>query len=373
MVNPFKFILRKRKERQNIPTLAKSGSNDLDFIENIRENPRRFAKLEHKLTHKPTGEILREIYLGLKIINVKFKEIFHQRSIAVIPPKYEFWTYLLLSVKFATLGYSTKFLYPNWSRPLIDQIKLNLKYLKYQNLSFVNVEDFKPETLEDARVLNFSESFKGVKNTIPSFSTAVVDKDCDLDYAIAYILVNTFSFAGMKKSNLKRIIIDKEIRADFERKINNRIEAIGRNNGAKIRSKQLKQQIHELVSEAVSEGADLLMGGDDFENDHYRNIIVNDVTKDMRIFQKKFYGPVMLLSYCSFDNENLSQMIGQQPSKGIIVFTNNVRFVDLHQVSFIDKVVVERPFIKSQPAYMNIIEHKPTLEILFRMMETISN
>jgi hypothetical protein len=360
------FTLFRRKGDSQLKLTSKNSA-DNDFLNIVRENPESFASLEHQRTHKPIDEILREINLGLRINNLNFDESFtSKKTMVIIPPKYELWLYFLLAIRLSHLGYKVLFLYHNWSNNLIESIKPTLSYLKYQNLTIENAEDYAFSVHDDVMILNFADSYKGIKTTVPSFSTAIVDKNSDLDYVMAYILANAFSFAGMKKSNLKRIIVDESIKDVFEQKIFNRMAAISEINSAKITSHRFKEQIHEIVSEAISEGADLILGGDNFDVDNFRNIILNNVTREMRVFQKSFYGPVLQLSYCSFEPRPLSKMIMQQPSRGIVVFTNDKTFIDLHKVCFKNKEYVVRPLENGN--YTGIVEYNPTLEVMFKLL-----
>ncbi len=220
---------------------------------------------------------------------------------------------------------------------------------------------------EDVLILNFADSYNGIASTVPGFSTAIVSKDSDLDYVMAYIFANAFSFAGMKKSNLKRIIIDEDIKAEFEKRVYSRLVSIDNFNTTKITSSRVKIQIHQIVSDAISEGADLILGGDDFENDNYNNVILNNVTREMRVFQKSFFGPVLQLTYTSFEPKILNKIIDQQPSRGLVLFSNDNKFVSLHQSCFRGRDHVIRP-VDNERNISGIIEYNPSLETMFKML-----
>lgn len=361
------FNLLARKEESSLKLNLKQKANG-DFLTLIREKPELFADLEHSINHKEVDEILNEIQLGLRINNLSQDDlVVIKKPVVIIPPKYEMWLYFLLAIRLSHIGNKVIFLHHNWSNALIDSIKPTLSYLKYQNLTLHNAEDY-TFPVHDVFILNFSDSYKGIKSNVPAYSTLVVDKNSDLDYVMAYVFANAFSFAGMKKSNVKRIIIEESLREDFERKINSRLSAVNDINAAKIRSKRLKTQIHEIVSEAISEGADLLVGGDDFEVDNYKNIILNNVTHDMRVYQKNFFGPVLQLLYTSYDPKSLAKVIRQQPSKGIVIFTDDNKFIDLHRSCFKNKSIVVRPFV-NQTKLAGIIEYNPTLESMFKLID----
>lgn len=360
-------ILFKNKSKKNSQHQIVKKNGDLIF--NLQADIDYYVELEHRANLKNKIEILREIDLGLNFldlpIGVKKRD---SEAIVLIPPKYELWTFLLISIKLALSGYRVVFLYHDWCKELISELRSNLNYIKYQNLTLKYIDEFDFKHLPGFKFLNFYQTYRGVPVTVPGFSTALLTADCDLDYAVTYILHNAFTFNGLKSSNLKRIIIDTNIKTQVLNKLRIRINAISTTNTSKTKSRKIKKQINELVMESISEGSDLLLGGGEIENDYLNNVILNDVVKDMRIFQKKFFGPVLLLTYSDFSHESLNDLIKQQPSQGIIVFSNH----DLIDNSFINyKIgtkVLYRP-LRQTTFYNEIVENNPSMEYIFNSID----
>lgn len=362
------FLSRFKKKDTDVQV-----STDGDIVELIEKNKLYFCQLESTWTNKPLTEVEREIDLGLQINAANLAQefqIFTGASILMIPPKYEFWTYLLIALNLVQLGYDVTFLYHSWSRDIIKAIQPNLKFLKYQGINFSEIEKFDFISAANSKILNFSESIKGIPNTIPSFSTALITPDCDLDYVFAYILESTFSFAGLKKSSLKRVIVDNKLKDEFRTKLLQRLISVDIKNNSKIKSRKLRQQIHELISDGISEGADLVLGASDYENDEYANVILENVDKDMRIYQKKFFGPVLLFSYIDFeDDSTLRKFLSQQPSRGIVIFGNETTIPQQVCDSLKDKYqLVFRP-VTGESDYISILENYPSLELLLRFLK----
>lgn len=363
----FKFLKKKQPEpsSKKKETLPKKG----DLISLIRSDAKYFIEIETNLIHKPSSDIESEIELGLNIYNLELKLTDSKKTIVIIPPKYEFWSYFLLAVKLNEIGYRVVFVYHKWAKELVEKMKPNLTYLRYQNLILADIDEFNSSKYPEALVVNLSDSYKGIQNNIPAFSTAVVSDTADLDYVMAYILQNTFAFAGLKKSNLKRIIIDETRKKEFQEKIHIRLKSVDPINPAKIKSRNLKDEIHKLVSESIAEGANLIVGGEDFESDYYKNIVLDEVPKEARSFQKNFYGPVLLLTYSDFGPQNLKDVIKQQPSNGIVVFTNDLKFIDMHSIAFSTSQYVLRPY--DDMKYSIIFENNPSLEKVFKFLGII--
>lgn len=352
----------RRQADKKVPFKSKERA---DFVSLLQNERTYYAECEKELTNKPINEILLEIDTGLKIFKANLEstfETFENRSIILVPPKYEFWSYLLLGLSFSKMGYRTQFLYHNWSNQLIELIKPNLEYLEYQNLVFINAEDFNLKKNKKSEVFNFSESVKGLRSTIPSFSTAIVTSSSDIDYALAYVFANAFAFAGLKKSNLKRIIVDTSIKEEFRLKLESRLTGLDAFNSSRIRSKKIRKDIHELISDGISDGANLIVGESDFESDSYSNVILTDVVRESRIYQKKFFGPVLLVSFVDFsDKEELEGYLLQQPASGVVVFDESF---SIETVEISKKITfVHRP-LPSDTLYLEIIEDNPSLELL---------
>jgi hypothetical protein len=348
-----------KKKLPNIKKLSKSH----DLLTLVKSHSEYFAAKENEITHKPISEVIREISLGLKLEDIEFKSI-QDQTIVLVPPKYEFWVYMLMGLFLAMRGNKVVFLYYNWSKKLIETMKSNLSYLKYQNLIFQDIENDNKFWPEDSLILNFSDDYKKGEK-IPSFSTAVIADNADLDYIMGYLLSNSFSFTGMKTSNLKRVFVPKSFQVEFEQKLGIRSDSMLQVSETRIRSKKILDNIHELVSEAISDGAELMLGTPGLEKDYYENIILSNVNKDMRIYQKKFFGPILLICYIDFETEEFYDFLKQQPSKGILVFGDTLKLRD----EFSEKYhFVYRP-LQTFPKYNAILENNPGLELIFNKLE----
>lgn len=340
-----------------------------DIVQFIRRKPYFFADLESKLLQKPAEEVRNEIHIGLKILDLKLPLTFsNSEDIILIPPKYEFWVYFFLAIKLVWSGKKVTLLFYKWSTKIIELIIPATKYLSYQNLKFLNIDEFNFNPAEKIQIINFSESFRGIKSTIPSFSTAYVTKNADLDYAAAYITEHAFTFAGLKKSNLKRILIDSEIFDNFSKKLARRLSNDSLTNGSTLRSKKLTEEIHQLISEAISDGADLLHGDGILENNEQPvNVILSRVQPDMRIYQKKFFGPVLLLTCVEHNTEEFNKSIKVQPSKGIVVFDNDKG--DLQTLNLPKDFIYAKRSVKNKAEEIDVLEEHPSIEYFLQNLK----
>jgi len=309
----------KKVEVQIVPAIHK------DLIGYLKANKKYFVRFESKILSKSSEEVEKEFDLGFRILNLDFKEDFKdKKTIIFIPQKYELWPHLFLGIKLVKIGYNVHFLYFGWAKKIIKLISSRTNYVDYQNLKFSDIDDYHIDDIKDSFFINMSESFDGIKTTVPSFSTVYLKKGCDLDYATAFIVDHAFSFAGLKKSSIKRVILDKGLESEFLRKIQLKLNFGKTQNSSLIKSSRTMDEIREIVSEAISDGAELHAGDAIINSEELpKNILLSDVRPEMRIFQKKFFGPVLLVTSISKANSSLSQVLNMQPSNGIVVFVKN--------------------------------------------------
>ena len=356
-----KFLNRKKKKEESLGLVEIQG----DIIQFLRKNENYFAEYELKSIHKTKEETKSEFYLGSKILELKLKEVFENSSkVILIPPKYEFWTYIFLAIKFVKLGYKVEFLYYPWAKEIVALLEKYSNYLEYANLKFSEVENFEVNLNENPYVINFSDTLKGIRTTVPTFSTAYITANCDLDLAIEYIINHAFSFAGLKKSNLKRVIVDNEILTIFISKLAKKLDLGNLINDTKITSAQTSRQFQEIVSEAISDGAEVLNGSGIIHPDEdLHNVVLINVRPDMQVFQKKFFGP--LLAITAKGENSLVKLFKQQPSRGIVVFTSKDKISELNLPS---EYIYAIRNAEEMSENAKVLNDHPSLEYLLRFL-----
>lgn len=326
-------------------------------------------KFESKLLSKALDDVANDFQLGYQILNYNFDGIKNNKpsQIILIPPKYELWPYLFLAIKFVSVGIEVNFLYFGWAKNIIKLLEKHKKSKEYESLRFFDVEEFTLSQGRGTLTLNFSESINGIYANIPTFSTVVVSKHADIDFALAYILNHAFSFAGLKNSNIKRVILDKECEQTFLDKLSNRIQFGIDTNLSQITSQIFIDKMQQSILEAISDGAELFFGTPEFIAKSYpQNLILNKITPNMSIFQKKIYGPLLMILTTDFEMSQLEMVLKKQPSKGIIVFG------DEQQVGTFLPRNTELYYVYRYPHQQlkrhNIIFENPALEYVFESL-----
>jgi hypothetical protein len=361
----FKNFINRIKPQKKVKIKAKTLMlMHKDLIRYLKANRKYFIGFESKRISKSKEEAGREFDLGYKLLDLDLSEnFFSKRPIIIIPPKYELWPHLFLALKLVRLGYEVDFLYFRWARKIIKLLVPRTEYLDYQNLKFYDVEEYDRTKVARAQVFNMSDTVKGIPSNVPSYSTAYVSKRADLDYAAAFITEHAFNFAGLKKSSIKRVLLEEGIEKAFVEKVAGRLRLGREFNLSFIKSEKTMEGIRELISEAISDGADVHWGDAIFSSTELpRNIFLSDVKPEMRIFQKRFYGPVLETLNIADTEMPLDKLFKMQPSTGIVVFCKNkdCEVIDILPEGF------EYAFrsAETRAVKLELLNDHPTLEFL---------
>ncbi|HEV2590379.1 MAG TPA: aldehyde dehydrogenase family protein [Gaiellaceae bacterium] len=138
----------------------------------------------------------------------------------------------------------------------------------------------------------------GGKNAI------IVMDDADLDLAVDGICWSAFGTAGQRCTAASRVIVQRGIYAELQKKLVARAEAM--KIGAPwednvdigpVINKAAVDKIHSYTEIGKSEGAKLLTGGETVEGEgfYYRPTVFADVEPQMRIAQEEIFGPTTAL------------------------------------------------------------------------------
>lgn len=127
---------------------------------------------------------------------------------------------------------------------------------------------------------------------------AIVLEDVDLDDTAENIVKGAFSYSGQRCTAVKRVLVMDEIADDLIKKIKQRVEKlkVGKPmEGATITpliDDKAADFVQELIDDATSKGAKLIMGNKRDKNLIYPTVFDN-VTLDMRIAWEEPFGPVL--------------------------------------------------------------------------------
>lgn len=161
----------------------------------------------------------------------------------------------------------------------------------------------------------------------------IVFEDCDVAEVAEHIFENRFINCGQMCDALKRLIVHE---SKFEEVKTALLEIvvkkkIGDANDEKtdigpLVSKRQLELLEEQVANAVAKGAKVLIGGkrpSGLVGAYYEPTLIENVTKDMRIWQEEVFGPVLPIVTFDTQEEAIRMANDTKYGLGAYVFTND--------------------------------------------------
>ncbi|MFC9356005.1 NAD-dependent succinate-semialdehyde dehydrogenase [Rhodococcus sp. NPDC057014] len=130
----------------------------------------------------------------------------------------------------------------------------------------------------------------------------IVLADADVDAAAAAAVVGRLGNGGQACTASKRFLVEERVYDEFVRKFvdgmsgwrpgdptspETKLGPMASNSGA--------EELDELVQEAISHGAEVLLGGGRPEGAYYPPTVLTGVTREMRAFDEELFGPVAVV------------------------------------------------------------------------------
>ncbi|KAF4967233.1 hypothetical protein FZEAL_10558 [Fusarium zealandicum] len=174
------------------------------------------------------------------------------------------------------------------------------------------------------------EQLKPVVLELGGKAPAIVWEDADLDLAALQCTLGSFMYAGQVCMSTERILVHKNVRHEFEKKLSATIEQVfssERDSPILIASAAVEKN-KQLIKDAVSKGASLIHGNPDLEEaskTRLRPIVISNVTSDMDIYETESFGPTV--SLIEIETEEEAIKISNDTAYGLTssVFTSDLR------------------------------------------------
>ncbi|HUG98043.1 MAG TPA: NAD-dependent succinate-semialdehyde dehydrogenase [Gammaproteobacteria bacterium] len=142
----------------------------------------------------------------------------------------------------------------------------------------------------------------------------IVLEDADLDAAVAQGVKSRFQNAGQSCIAAKRFLVVASVAEEFLARFAAAVEALVPGDPldpgttlAPMARRDLRDELHEQLADAVAHGADVLAGGDalDGPGAFYRASILRGVAPGMRAWREEVFGPVALVISVRDEDEAL--------------------------------------------------------------------
>ncbi len=142
---------------------------------------------------------------------------------------------------------------------------------------------------------------KKIGMELGSNSAAIIMADANFDNAVNCTVSGAYWAAGQNCLHVQRILVEDSIYEEFKQafvakasayKLGNKLDD-STDMGCIIHEKAA-QNIETLLTDALSKGADLVMGGER-QGTHFQPTLIENVPADARLHQEEVFGPVSLL------------------------------------------------------------------------------
>lgn len=151
-----------------------------------------------------------------------------------------------------------------------------------------------------------STSVKKYSLELGGNAPVIVMGDVNVDEVAANIVAKKVGFAGQTCVNYNRIYVHESVYPELCKKVAEHLSEVrlgaGRDEGyimGPVINNEARDRMLDLISDAVANGAKLIMGGevpDEFKNGSYITpALLVDVTDDMRVSKEEIFGPIIPL------------------------------------------------------------------------------
>ena len=175
----------------------------------------------------------------------------------------------------------------------------------------------------------------------------IVHSDADLDHAAARIAVGGYYQAGQSCISVQRVLVASEVYDDFTARLVKQVESLKVGDPmdptvdvGPVIDKGEVVRIREWVDEAVSQGAEVLVGGTG-EGPIFQPTLLAHVNPEMKVCREEVFGPVVTISPYQTFEEALASVNDSKYGLQAGVFTNDInRAFEAHRSLEVGGVVV---------------------------------
>ena len=180
-------------------------------------------------------------------------------------------------------------------------------------------------------------------------AACVVDETMagELDAVVARLVAGAYAQAGQSCISVQRVFVASEVYDDFAVRLTKQVESLKVGDpmdptvdvGPVIQRKEV-DRIAEWVKEAVSQGAEVLTGGEG-DGPFFQPTLVSDVKPEMKVCREEVFGPVVTISPYQTFEEALALVNDSKFGLQAGVFTNDInRAFEAHRTIEVGGVIV---------------------------------
>jgi glyceraldehyde-3-phosphate dehydrogenase [NAD(P)+] len=159
---------------------------------------------------------------------------------------------------------------------------------------------------------------------------AIVLKDADLDLAATETVKGSLGYSGQRCDAVSRVFVEKPVAEAFVKKVlkETKTYKLGDPTDPSVKMGPLIDQsaverVHELVTDAVKNGAKLLTGGK-YEANYYQPTVLDNVPLEAKIMWVETFGPVIPIAHIRDVDEAIDLANRSRFGLDSCVFTNDI-------------------------------------------------
>ena len=175
----------------------------------------------------------------------------------------------------------------------------------------------------------------------------IVHSDADLDLAAQRVAFGGYYQAGQSCISVQRVLVQSEVYEDFAARLVKQVESLKVGDPmdptvdvGPVIAKGEVTRIKEWVEEAVSQGAEVLVGGTG-EGSIFQPTLLAHVTPEMKVCREEVFGPVVTISPYQTYEDALATVSDSRYGLQAGVFTNDInRAFEAHRALEVGGVIV---------------------------------
>jgi succinate-semialdehyde dehydrogenase/glutarate-semialdehyde dehydrogenase len=183
-------------------------------------------------------------------------------------------------------------------------------------------------------------TLKNVSMELGGHAPYIIFPDADIERAVDTLIQTKFINNGQVCTSPNRIFIHKDIKEDVTNRLMEAIKEVTVGNGlddttvGPLINKDGVEKVVEQLKDATDKGAKVLAGGHKLEDGEYANgnffepTILDGVTKEMDIFYKETFGPVIPLITFEDEEEVIKDANDTEFGLASYFFATNIHTID---------------------------------------------
>jgi acyl-CoA reductase-like NAD-dependent aldehyde dehydrogenase len=160
-------------------------------------------------------------------------------------------------------------------------------------------------------------------------AATIIHEDANMEIALNKVLIGSFLYSGQVCIHTQRIFVHTSVYTEFERRFVELTAALKKGNPQAETTQMsvlidLKNaiRVEEWLNEAVSEGAEILIGGKR-EGRYFPPTIVKHAKRGMKIYDEEVFGPVVCLEAYTTIDEVIQKVNDSRFGLQTALFTNS--------------------------------------------------